>query len=336
MRVMVDSRWIGIHGIQRFAREVLSRVPTNIEIVLFTGGPRFSSPLGPVWLSAKMLGKKGDVFFTPGYLPPVYSKVPVVVSIHDLIHVEGVTNQAKLKLEYYQRIILPAAKRAARIVTVSEFSKQRIAAWMGTDAGRITVVGNGVDPYFCPGEKISGASGPPYFLYVGGHKPHKNLPRLVSAFSKSGLMKTHRLVLTGTPEKHVLDELHAIDPQLEIHFTGKLSDEELRTYYREALALVFPSLYEGFGLPAAEAMACGTPVVVSNTTSLPEVVGDAAVFVDPLDVESIASGMVRIAADGELRRDLSERGIQRAKIHSWDRTAGLVWDAVIQCDGRAE
>jgi glycosyltransferase involved in cell wall biosynthesis len=175
----------------------------------------------------------------------------------------------------------------------------------------------------------------PYCLFVGNLEPRKNLPRLIEAF---GLLRRHglapadlpQLVLAGTRGWLSSGIFRAAAGQgleaPDIVFTGYVPPADLPALYAGAACFVFPSLYEGFGLPVLEAMACGTPVVASTASSLPEVAGDAALLVDPHDVEGLAGALRRLWGDAELRADLRERGLQRATLYSWERTARLTLD----------
>jgi glycosyltransferase involved in cell wall biosynthesis len=218
------------------------------------------------------------------------------------------------------------------VLTVSEFSKQEILEWAGLPEEKVLVVGNGVGSEFSPEGKRH-VPGYPYLFYVGNLKPHKNLQRLLEAFARSGLSGEVRLLCTGNLDESSLRLIRDKGLDNCVIFKGIIPDEELPAYYRGALALVFPSLYEGFGLPALEAMACGTPVVTSGITALPEVVGDAAVVVDPYDVESIVWGIRRVVEDSTLREELRRKGLERAKQFSWDRTAELIWKVLQEASG---
>ena len=212
------------------------------------------------------------------------------------------------------------AHRAVFVLTVSEYSKHEIASWAKVKEEKIINVGNGVGlPFASTGGKYE--PGYPYLLYVGSRKPHKNLPRLLEAYSIASARRHLRLVLSGNPDRLTLGEIARLGLSGEVAFTDSSADGDLSDIYRGALAFVFPSLYEGFGLPPLEAMACGIPVLTSNICSLPEVVGDAAVLVDPTNVEAIAEGIDRVVSDSTLRGALRQRGFARVARFSWEETA---------------
>jgi glycosyltransferase involved in cell wall biosynthesis len=264
--------------------------------------------------------KKPKLFFSPGYNSPIGWPKPFVFTLHDLNHLCVRDNSNILKRAYYKYVIRPACHRAAFILTVSEYSKREIAAWAKIKEDRIINVGNGVgSPFTVTGRKYE--PGYPYLLYVGSRKPHKNLSRLLDAYSISGIRRDVRLVLSGIPDAHLSGEIERRGLSGDVVFVDSDADRDLSDVYRGALALVFPSLYEGFGLPPLEAMACGIPVLTSKVCSLPEVVGDAGVLVDPLDVGAIADGICRLVQDSDLRTELRLRGLLRAKEFSWDKTA---------------
>lgn len=307
MLIYFCRSWNGQHGIGRFSREILKRLEKkDLQLV------------GEKWHS--------DVCFSPGYKPLLTFK-PLVFTIHDLNHLDVPYNSSFLKRLYYKTVIKLGIFKANYILTVSEFSKQRIISWSGCNPAKVVVVGNGVSEcFFESGNRVNSAS--PFFFCVSNRRKHKNEKRLIRAFSQSNLSKKYSLFFTG----HETDELRSIvsDLELENHvgFTGSLSEEQLAEWYRGATALVFPSLYEGFGLPIIEAMACGTPVIAAMATSLPEVGGEAALYVDPKNESEISNAMVAIANDDELRENMREKGLMQARKFSWDITAEKVYDVL--------
>jgi glycosyltransferase involved in cell wall biosynthesis len=315
--ILYDARWVGNHGIGRFAREIQKRLPGLVPFQ--SRRPPFHA-LDPILLGADLWRKRPKLFFSPGYNPPVGWPGAFIFTLHDLNHLCVPENSSVLKRAYYRYVIRPACHQARCVLTVSDYSKRKIAEWAHLNEDQIFNVGNGVGPAFVPaGERYD--PGYPYLLYVGSHKSHKNLRRLLQAYSASGVRREVRLIISGQPDRQLVVEIQRLDLQSEVFFKDLATDEELSAVYRGAVAFVFPSLYEGFGLPPVEAMACGAPVLTSNVCSLPEVVGDAAVFVNPLDVEQIADGIRKLVQNSFLRAELREKGLLRAKIYSWNETA---------------
>ena len=322
----MDTRWIAPHGIGRFAREVISRLP---EYKPLPGGPSKLSLVDPLWLSYTISRLRPQVYFSPGFNPPFRCAAPFIFTIHDLIHIDVAEERNLIKTLYYRTIVRPAVQRAFRILTVSNYSRRRIVSWASVPEDKVIVVGNGVSSEFTP-------DGPrqdrdkPYLLFVGNSKPHKNLERLIAAYARSGISDDAELVLCTPNESRIHSWIDKNGLHGKVFITGILSGSELASYYRGAMALLFPSLYEGFGLPALEAMACGTVVLSGAVTSIPEVTGDAALFIEPQDVDSIADGIRRLTDDDELRHDLRRRGLERANMFSWDKTAEVTWQVILQ------
>lgn len=328
MKLLCDARWKGTHGIGRFATEVMKRLPQRVEL---ESGPKPLSLADPLWLSYQVITKRPDVFFSPGFNPPPICPVPLVFSIHDLMQItqSGVTTPAKRL--YYEMVIRPAARRAYRVLTVSEFSRTQILLWSGLPEERVVNVGNGVDPIFCPDGR-SFSTGYPYVLYVGNHRSHKNLNRLFDAFRRVDPPEL-RLVLTGRPSDEMSLRVARAGLSSRIEFLGTLSDATLAAVYRGASLLVLPSLSEGFGLPALEAMACGVPVVASSTPALVEIMGGAGLLVDPHLSCSIRNGIEAVLGDAVLRASMRQAGLRRAKCFSWDRVGASVRGILEQASG---
>jgi len=272
-----------------------------------------------------------DLFHAPHYVLPPLVHCRSVVTIHDCIHLmfpQYLPNRAALT--YARAAMAMAAKRAARVLTVSETSKTDIMRFFGTDASKIDVIYNAFDARFGtePREEDVVRVRERYqlhdefVLYAGNVKPHKNLDRLLDAFHivRSRGLDHLKLVMIGddiSKYASLRRAVHRYQLHKYVRFLGYLPEETLAVMYRLAGAFVFPSLYEGFGLPPLEAMASGTPVVTSNVSSLPEVAGNAAELVDPYDPEAIADGIYRVLTDVDLRRDLRRKGLARASQFSW-------------------
>ncbi len=318
---MMDLRWEGLHGIGRYASELARRLP-SVRALPVSGNP--AAPLDPLRTARALHRHRPEVFFTPGFNPPLRSPVPFVFCIHDLIHVRVPEESSPAKTAYYRWIVRPAGLRAHRVITDSEFSRRSILAWSGWPDERVVVVPLAASTAFRPDGARHDAGGP-YLLHVGNAKPHKNRRRLIEAFGASRLAPALRLVLLGDSEPGEIALARRLGVGESVVYAGVVPEPRLPDCYRGATAVVCPSLYEGFGLPALEAMACGTPVAAARATSLPEVAGDAAVYFDPLDVADIARALVAVATDGALRAALVSRGARRAAAFSWDATARGVW-----------
>ena len=287
-------------------------------------------------LSLEMLARPPDVLFVPAHsLPPILPRRPgaSVVTIHDLgyLHFPGEHPPATRLLRQYSNRW--SARRATSVVAISGATRDDLVRLDGVDPRRVTVVHHGRAPWFKPvadadliaAVRARHSLDRPYFLFVGTLQPRKNLGRLLAAFDRTAAVRPDLLlVLIGAggwqPERleRALARVRARD---RVRLLGYVPDDDLPPLLCGSLGLAFPSLYEGFGLPALEAMACGVPVLTSNTSSLPEVVGEAGLLVDPLDVGAIADGLARLADEPDLRRQLGERGLARAAGFSWERSA---------------
>ena len=284
---------------------------------------------------------KPDLFFSPdGYLS-LRSMVTQVAQFHDL-NFEHFPNDIPRKYRWhYKRFFPKFARKAKRIVTVSEFSKQDIVDCYDIAHEKIDVAYNGVNETFAPISEEEQESvrnkytgGNPYFMFVGSLHPRKNLARLFTAFD---LFKTQKpsdvkLLIVGEkrwwsePIEQAYSQMRYKD---EVVFAGRLSAEDLHLVTASALASVYVSYFEGFGIPILEAFRCETPVITSNVTSMPEVAGDAALLVDPFSEVSIAQGMTEML-DENVRESLIEKGRERALDFSWDKAADGIWNCLMK------
>src|SRR5688500_3758797 len=356
MRVAIDARKLHDFGIGTYIRNLLrhlARIDQQSEYVLLcaaadmhvppTLGPNFRAVLEPSpnyslreqWHVPLVLQReKPDVYHAPHYVLPAAVMCPSVVTIHDCIHLMFPQYLPNRRAYLYARtVVWAAAQRADAILTVSEASKRDILRFFDVKPEKVVVVHNAIDERFWTPpaddevarvrERYQLEHG--FVLYAGNIKPHKNLVRLIEAFDeirKHGFEDLKLLIIGDEISRlpALRRAVHRHKLHKHVRFLGYLSDETLAVLYRLAAAFVFPSLYEGFGLPPLEAMASGTPVVTSNVSSLPEVAGDAAVLVDPYDVDSIVEGLRRVLDDPAFAAELGRRGQERAREFSWERS----------------
>jgi len=270
-----------------------------------------------------------DLVHFTNYLAPLACPVPYVVSVHDM-SMTLLPGYHTAKKRLLTSTLVPAVARGARMVlTPSESTRRDVVRLLGLDPGRVRVVPYAHGPLFRPVDegplRLASAYGiePPYFLYVGTLEPRKNLARALRAFmSVAPSLPGHRFLLVGQQGwkcADVLKEAQASGGRVVL--PGYVEEPDLPLLFAHATALVYPSLYEGFGLPVVEAMACGTPVITSRGSSLQEVAGGAALLVDPLDEADIARALEAVATDAALAASLRARGLERACAFSWTRTA---------------
>ncbi len=285
----------------------------------------------------------------PFYTMPLFLSCPSVITVHDIIftlHPEWFPWRARIS---FAALAPWSARRAHRVLTVSECTRRDLATRYGLHASRVTVVPLAADPAYPPRTpaevgRVAGRLGltPPYLLHLGSLHPRRNIGRLLDAFAEvAGGRPEVQLVLAGRVEA----PWTTIDPMIaarglegRVVHIGYAREEDLPALVSGAAALVFPSLYEGFGLPVLEAMACGTPVITSNVSALPEVAGDAALLVDPGSREAIVAAMRSILDEPRLRERLIEAGLRRASGFSWRRTAEgtlAAYRAVLARPGRS-
>lgn len=321
MRLLVDDRWCGATGIGRFAKEIIQRVPSGNTVEKLSKTWAIKNPITPLLLGLEINRKTPDLFWSPGFIPPMYSKFPYIVTVHDLIHLKY---GSKLQVIYYNKVILPLLKKATFVLTVSEYSRHEILDWSGLPAEKVISVYNAVSSgYTYEGKKFR--PGYQYLLYVGNKRHHKNLKRLLMAFSEAKLPDDMKLIFTGNATNELSELADKLKISHRLVFLGFIAEKDLPSVYRGAVAVVLVSLYEGFGIPLIEGMACSVPVLASNVSAMPEISGGAAYLVDPLNVDEISYGIEKIVNDMALREDLTNRGDIRSDEFSWDTTATSVW-----------
>ena len=357
MRIAIDARKLRDFGIGTYVRNVLrhlSRIDRDTDYVLLCRdrdlgiaaelGDNFravaeSSPAYSIreqWAVPMDLRRLGaDLFHAPHYVLPPLTPCRSIVTIHDCIHLRfpQYLPHHRLGYAYARSALWIAAHRSARVLTVSEASKRDILRYFSVPPAKIDVIYNAIDEQFgqAPSEEdVSRVReryqlNDPFILYTGNIKPHKNLERLIEAFHllrKDGLEHVKLLIIGDEISKYATlrRAVHHYKLHKHVRFFGFVPDTTLAVLYRLAAVFVFPSLYEGFGLPPLEAMASGTPVITSNVSSLPEVVGDAALVIDPYDPAAITHAMRRVLTEPALRDDLRTRGLARVQEFSWERS----------------
>ncbi len=364
-RIALDTRLINHPGIGTYIRTVFASLPeagrdfryiaiTNPGLPTLPSIPTVSVRGRPLSVDAQLLpwelrNVPTDLLHVPYFTAPLAWRGRLVLTIHDLIPLAiPETIESPLRRASTDIWTRLAVRRADMIVTVSEFSRQDIVRQLQVPADRLAVVPAAVGPEFRPATDPEAVDmfrrtlgEDRYVLCVSRDKPHKNLRRLFRAFGRVRELADVHLVIVGltAPSPNLAREIAAAGISDAVRFVGHVSGDLLPLYYQAAAAVVLPSLYEGFGLPALEGMACGTPVVAANRTAIPEVVDDAALLVDPEDDSALAEGMVRVSQDGELRQRLRERGLERVRLFTPQAAAsGLVsiYRRVLDGPGRTQ
>lgn len=325
LQIDQENEYTGIcleHAFESLSAENFQRIRVSIgqhDPRLYTSLPRILSKENP------------DLVHWHYFLKPLSGKFQEVLSVYDTIPLLF-PHQIKPHERLIYKILCPlAAKRAKVVIADSEAAKQDIVKLLGVPEENIRVVYLGVESRFSPREngdrelfrKIHNLP-ERYVCYIGNHKPHKNVPKLVQAFAHIQDEVPHHLVFSDGFGPDILRTKKAVEESGVANrtlFLRSLSDSDLPLLYSAAELFVFPSLYEGFGLPVLEAMACGTPVVSSNAASIPEVLGEAGKLVDARDVNQLADAMFTVLNNGNLRAEMSLRGIERCKMFSWEETA---------------
>ncbi len=335
-KVVINTRILSSHttGVQRYTKAIITHLPGKLMPVSPT--PTLSGTMGHLWeqgVLPRLLS--GKLLFSPSNTGPITVSRQIVV-IHDIAPLEH-PEWYNPRFAALYRFLLPRLARSVRgVITDSAFTRSRLIQHLNICESKVSVVPLGVEPRYRPIAETEikraiislGLPSVHYVLTLGSLEPRKNLKRLLAAWKEieGQIPDDIWLVIAGAKGKrHVFQELLLNDLPPRVHLAGYVPEESLPALISGALGFVYVSLYEGFGLPPLEAMASGTPVVVGNRTSLPEVVGNAGLLVDPYDIESISHGLVTLIENRDLREKLSSLGLKRAKLFSWDRTAKSTW-----------
>lgn len=285
--------------------------------------------------SAKCCTKdlKSHLYHAPNFIMRVFDH-PCVATIHDLSHVYYPECHPKERVRFLHRELPKTIERATHLIAVSHYIRQEVIDYYGVKPEHISAIHHAVADYFKPYDEIElqptlsryQLKPMQYLLAVATLEPRKNLARLLYAYEKldENIKKHYPLVLVGTKGwlNHALQQtIDALTRKNQIHYLGYVAEKELPLLYAGARAFAFPSLYEGFGFPVLEAMACGTPVLTSNRSSLPEVAGDAAICVNPEDVDAISQGLTRVLTDDHYRANAIAKGLVHARQFTWEQCA---------------
>lgn len=348
-KIVIDYRMCNSSGIGTYIKNIVPYLVSKYEIILLGNkgdvkNEKYCNDVKVIEFRDKIysiaeqlkypfLIPECDVFWSPHYNVPI---LPVkakkkIVTIHDVNHLVFYKNLSFFQ-KIYARIMLNTAVNNSNIIfTVSEFSKKEILKYLNLKLSKIYVIYPAINLEISNSKNLDNINlSDKYLLYVGNVKPHKNLKNLIFAYKKLKL-KNIKLLIVGKKEGLITVDkslFELIDKDIflkqNVVFTGYVSDKTLYSLYNNALLFVFPSLYEGFGIPPLEAMACGCPCVVSNVASLPEVCGDAAYYVNPYDVNDIAKGIEKVLTDENLRQDLIRKGFENVKRFSWEKSASKI------------
>ncbi len=331
----------------RFRRAYTVRAPQLSdrfrEVEVVSALARLGENVEQVWWEQAGIVRAGvrekiDILHSPYWSSPLFSPWPTVVTIHDVIQFVLPEYAWRKISRLYFGLVSRSARRAAAIITVSECSKRDIVKILGIPPERIRVIGNAVDGSFHPvrdawllaNVRERYGIGPRFILYFGGFDMRKNVPRLVEAYAQlpARVRKDYQLVIAGRyqhlghplfPDPRATVQRLGLDGQ--VVFTGQIREQDKAPLFSGATLFAFPSLYEGFGIPVLEVMACGTPVLTSNLSALPEVAGDAALLVDPYSVEAIRDGIAALLDAPKRRDDLARKGLERARLFTWRQVA---------------
>jgi len=311
-------------GVDKYSQEIAKRL--NVKIV---ESKRYLSLIEAYRLSRLIRGE-GDVIHLPNQnfaRYALFGKNPFIVTVHDLIRFcfsftkETISERILLKLD------IRYIKQASHIIADSQNTRKDLIRYLKITDDRITVIYPGVDHSIFKPYNVK-LLDKPYILYVGSERPRKNLDRLFEAFAKLKKefpeLKLVKAGVSGRSEKYrenTMRKLASLGITEDVIFIDRVSELELAYYYSSAQLLAYPSLYEGFGLPPLEAMACGCPVVTSNTSSLPEVVGEAGIMVHPYDTDSLTQAMREVLTNSKLRDDMVRKGLEQSKKFSWEKAA---------------
>jgi len=311
-------------GVDKYSQEIAGRLGVKqiatSRYLSFSEGYRLS----------KVIRDEPDVVHLPNQnfaRFAYFRKNPYIVTVHDLVRFYFGFDPETIAERIFLKLDIRGIKRASHLIATSQHTKNDLIEYMKIPQNKITVIYNGVEHSIFQPRKTR-ILDEPYILYVGSERPRKNLGRLFEAFA---MLKKEfpdlRLLKVGAEgrfkkyRRDTMRQLASLGITQDVVFVDYVSEQDLARYYSSAALLAYPSLYEGFGLPPIEAMSCGCPVVTSNISSLPEVVGEAGIMVEPRDIAGLAQAMRRVLTDSKLRDDMIRKGLEQAKKFSWEKAA---------------
>lgn len=343
--ITIDVRWLNASGIGTYLRNLVPGIlaafperhftligdrseigrigiPANAKVDVVSANSKMYSIAEQFEIPSK-IPKKTQLYFAPHYNIPLGYKGRMLVTVYDLFHVAMPHLVGGLHKRLYARYMFRAVRhRADAILTISRFTMDELLRFTGEGRQPVYPIHLGVDTSWFNIPLGPNPHGRPYLLYVGNIKPHKNLGALIQAFASLTADISHDLVLVGKKEGFITGDstlvLQADKLHDRVHFTGRVDEAALKQYMAHAKALVFPSLYEGFGLPPLEAMAAGCPVIASSAASLPEICGDAALYCDPHNPADISDKIRELMGNAPLQTQLRQKGMMQARGFSWD------------------
>jgi glycosyltransferase involved in cell wall biosynthesis len=309
-------------------------LPGNFAVrssFLPTINPRLRIPWEQFLAPLLLRTSKASLYHGMLNVVPFACPVPSVVTVHDLAFIRFPHTFRAYNRTYLDFATRISVKRASHVLTVSEYIKHEVVHLLGVPPERVTVTYNAAREHFRPPDqqilarfRQSKDLPDQFVLYVGTLEPRKNLTTLLDAYATVARQHKAPLIVGGGKGwlyGPIFEQLERLGLREQVRFVGYIEEEELPLWYAAATAFAFPSIYEGFGMPPLEAMACGTPVVVANSASLPEVVGDAGLLVNPHDSEALAAALLRLLNEAELRAELRERGLRQARAFTWQEAA---------------
>jgi len=344
MRIVLDGTALSVphSGIGRYVRELAAHLPLvrpGAEIVMLAdpnvagGGSMLDRRWWSIGLPRRLRQFQPELFHGTDFAVPLLGSTPSVLTIHDLSPLRAAEWNMPASAKRIARRLPRMIARSRVVVVPSERVRQEVLEHFRVSADKVFVTPLAPSAVFQPPSErcpLPKPTHPPCILFVGKREPRKNLPRLLRAFAATRKLSDQVMVLAGTPgpiEQQIQKDLVTLGLQSRVWITGPCSEEALAELYGQARLVVYPSLYEGFGLPVLEAMACGAPVLTSRNTACADVAGDAAYLVDAESEEELTAGMEAVLGDSDLTASLRRKGLERARQFSWKRTAESTWQA---------